>query len=412
MPERATGKERHPIGHAWLRRGLGLPVPASAVESYIVAGARRTETRGSRIVELYPRQYAADGSVVSHLRFALRHEPLDHGPAHAEAGGGDAPARGRGGARARRKPRSRRSRPSRRLSLHEGDTLLVRHRGRDPDRLARRAVRGRAEGGAGFRPGRQGRPGSPAGRYRRSPLCGVRLAPFPRFRRRDRRRIPRGGAFHLPAARGHAAPHGWLDGHDAARRRRRRRPRRGGGGLRLRLRLHPPVRGRERPYPPLPDASRARQERLQPARRDLPDIGGHSARPARLRCGTRDLLAAALRVHPLALDFRPGDRRRERDVRSLPLFRRDRVRRIPVRPRGRHRAPGSRGRARLHRGLRPGVRGGARDRGHAGPPGLPVRAPLHAERGRLSAAGRRGFPELEVAEVAAMEAAVREAAQG
>ena len=193
-------------------------------------------------------------------------------------------------------------------------------------------------------------------------------------------------------------PHGWLDGHDAARRRRRRRPRRGGGGLRLRLRLHPPVRGRERPYPPLPDASRARQERLQPARRDLPDIGGHSARPARLRCGTRDLLAAALRVHPLALDFRPGDRRRERDVRSLPLFRRDRVRRIPVRPRGRHHAPGSRGRARLHRGLRPGVRGGARDRGHAGPPGLPVRAPLHAERGeafrgrapRLSRVGGRG----------------------
>ena len=32
--------------------------------------------------------------------------------------------------------------------------------------------------------------------------------------------------------------------------------------------------------------------------------------------------------------------------------------------------------------------------------------------GRLSAAGRRGFPELEDAEVAAMEAAVREAAQG
>ena len=223
MPERATGKERHPIGHAWLRRELGLPVPASAVESYIVAGARRTETHGSRIVELYSRQYAADGSVVSHLRFALRHEPLDLGvlaaalettaPAEivawvrAEPTGAfsrrawffhemvtgrtldleDARAgnyvealdpnrhvvaerrdsrRHRvadnllGGpglcptvrrtprlaaamrlrvdeeARARRKPRSRRSRPSRRLSLHEGDALLVRHRGRDPDRLA------------------------------------------------------------------------------------------------------------------------------------------------------------------------------------------------------------------------------------------------------------------------------------
>lgn len=79
MSERATGKERCPIGHAWLRRELGLPVPAPAVESYVVAGARRTETHGSRIVELYPRQYAVDGSVVSHLRFALRHEPLDLG---------------------------------------------------------------------------------------------------------------------------------------------------------------------------------------------------------------------------------------------------------------------------------------------------------------------------------------------
>ena len=39
----------------------------------------RTETRGSRIVELYPRQYATDGSVVPHLRFALRYEPVDLG---------------------------------------------------------------------------------------------------------------------------------------------------------------------------------------------------------------------------------------------------------------------------------------------------------------------------------------------
>ena len=79
MLEPAAEKKRHPIGHAWLRRELGLRVPPPAVESYIVAGARRTETHGSRIVELYPRQYATDGSVVSHLRFALRHEPVDLG---------------------------------------------------------------------------------------------------------------------------------------------------------------------------------------------------------------------------------------------------------------------------------------------------------------------------------------------
>ena len=79
MPERMIGKNQHPIGHVWLRRELDLPVPPPAVESYVVAGARRTETHGRRIVELYPRQYAVDGSVVSHLRFALRHEPVDLG---------------------------------------------------------------------------------------------------------------------------------------------------------------------------------------------------------------------------------------------------------------------------------------------------------------------------------------------
>ena len=79
MPDPIAGKERYPIGHAWLRRELGLKVPAPAVLSYITAGGRRTETSGSRTVELYPRQYAVHGSVVAHLRFALRHEPVDLG---------------------------------------------------------------------------------------------------------------------------------------------------------------------------------------------------------------------------------------------------------------------------------------------------------------------------------------------
>ena len=56
-----------------------MAVPAPAVESYVVAGARRTEVHGSRIVELYPRQYATDGTAMSHLRFALRHETVDLG---------------------------------------------------------------------------------------------------------------------------------------------------------------------------------------------------------------------------------------------------------------------------------------------------------------------------------------------
>ncbi len=74
------GKEKwNPIGQAWLRSELNLAVPAPAVESYVGAGARQTEVHGSRIVERYPRQYAADGSIAAHLRFALRHEPVDLG---------------------------------------------------------------------------------------------------------------------------------------------------------------------------------------------------------------------------------------------------------------------------------------------------------------------------------------------
>ena len=68
-----------PLGYAWLRRELDLAVPAPAVESYVIQGARRTEIRGRHIIEFYPRQYATENTVASHLRFALRHEPVDIG---------------------------------------------------------------------------------------------------------------------------------------------------------------------------------------------------------------------------------------------------------------------------------------------------------------------------------------------
>lgn len=68
-----------PLGYAWLRRELDLAVPAPAVESYVIQGARRTEIRGRHIIEFYPRQYATESTVASHLRFALRHEPVDIG---------------------------------------------------------------------------------------------------------------------------------------------------------------------------------------------------------------------------------------------------------------------------------------------------------------------------------------------
>lgn len=67
------------VGQEWLRREFGLAVPPPAVESYIVQGARRTAVQDSRTLEFYPRQYDTDGAVASHLRFALRHEPIDLG---------------------------------------------------------------------------------------------------------------------------------------------------------------------------------------------------------------------------------------------------------------------------------------------------------------------------------------------
>jgi len=58
---------------------MALPVPPPATESYVVASARRTEVHGLRTIELYPRSYATEGTLAAHVRFALRHEPLDLG---------------------------------------------------------------------------------------------------------------------------------------------------------------------------------------------------------------------------------------------------------------------------------------------------------------------------------------------
>ena len=68
-----------PVGQTWLIQELGLAVPPPAIESCVVAAARRTETHGARTRESYPTRYAPEDSVVSHLRFALRHEAFDLG---------------------------------------------------------------------------------------------------------------------------------------------------------------------------------------------------------------------------------------------------------------------------------------------------------------------------------------------
>lgn len=71
--------ERAQIGHTWLRSHFAPDVPPPYVESYAVAGARRTEIAGARTIESYPRSYATGDDVVANLRFALRYEPLDLG---------------------------------------------------------------------------------------------------------------------------------------------------------------------------------------------------------------------------------------------------------------------------------------------------------------------------------------------
>jgi hypothetical protein len=79
MQSPIPNKEPVPLGHTWLRRALALATPAPAVESYVIAGARRTEVRDARTIEFYPQQYATEDRVTSNLRFALRHEPTDLG---------------------------------------------------------------------------------------------------------------------------------------------------------------------------------------------------------------------------------------------------------------------------------------------------------------------------------------------
>lgn len=68
-----------PIGQAWLRERLALRVPAPAVQSFIVQGARRTEVHDGLTMEFYPPKYGVDDTVVANLRFALKHEPFDLG---------------------------------------------------------------------------------------------------------------------------------------------------------------------------------------------------------------------------------------------------------------------------------------------------------------------------------------------
>ena len=73
----ANNVSDQPIGQAWLRANPDLAVPPPAHESYVGTGARRTEVHGDRVRESYPVTYAVADDPVAHVRFALRHEPID-----------------------------------------------------------------------------------------------------------------------------------------------------------------------------------------------------------------------------------------------------------------------------------------------------------------------------------------------
>ena len=71
--------DRPMLGHMWLRAAFAPRSPPPYTESYLVAGARRTEVIAGRTVEFYPRSYATGDDAIANLRFALRYEPLDLG---------------------------------------------------------------------------------------------------------------------------------------------------------------------------------------------------------------------------------------------------------------------------------------------------------------------------------------------
>ena len=66
-------------GQAGLREALGLKRPAPAVRSVVGPGVRRTVIDHAQVLERYPPSYLSETSIIGHLRFALKNEPLDLG---------------------------------------------------------------------------------------------------------------------------------------------------------------------------------------------------------------------------------------------------------------------------------------------------------------------------------------------
>lgn len=66
-------------GQIALHTLLQMRRPLPAVRSFIASGARRTREAAGNTEEYYPLQYLSEGSPISHLKFALKYEPIDFG---------------------------------------------------------------------------------------------------------------------------------------------------------------------------------------------------------------------------------------------------------------------------------------------------------------------------------------------
>jgi Fic/DOC family len=67
------------VGQSTLIAKFDLRVPDPAVTSIVGPGARKTIIDGGRSIEKYPASYRPDDTLIGHLKFALRYEPIQLG---------------------------------------------------------------------------------------------------------------------------------------------------------------------------------------------------------------------------------------------------------------------------------------------------------------------------------------------
>ncbi|MBI5549286.1 MAG: Fic family protein [Deltaproteobacteria bacterium] len=75
----ATVNEARPVGLAALIAKFALSLPSPAVTSIVGRGGRKTVTTDGHTTEKYSMAYMPSDDLVGHLRFALKHEPVDLG---------------------------------------------------------------------------------------------------------------------------------------------------------------------------------------------------------------------------------------------------------------------------------------------------------------------------------------------